>query len=470
METYIKEQLDLVNKDLEIYRKPIIYAPFNLANIINQFSDNGDPASNDEKATLIKKFIDTDTEIYGKFGPIHEEIYKNNVRLIEILIWKNLFPEKLSVHSLVKILSEIEKFMLRGIVSPGENHGPVSSTAIASIITQMTLNTFHASGGVGIAGMDRLEDLLMISEKSKDTSSLLIYFKDNSEDKMNLVQKKLSLVSIEKIIKKKTLLYEEKFPKSTIYEGDILPEITIPLPKFNIRLEFDKSKMFDSLINIEDVVYAIMKKYPITYCIIINEVTLRIGIMDISGDVYHTAIDLYNDIDFLLITGIDGIVRAEKTEVTVQHKGETKKEKILMSIGTNIFDVMRLPDIDHERTISTYLPEIYEYFGIECARSMLFRFIYTLFMQKDLSIFPGHIDLLCDGMTCTGGFVKIHDAGIKKLPDVEPAQKYTFERPLSHLKDSCLKNESDNMRGVSINSALCQKGPYGTGAFELYVN
>jgi DNA-directed RNA polymerase beta' subunit len=112
---------------------------------------------------------------------------------------------------------------------------------------------------------------------------------------------------------------------------------------------------------------------------------------------------------------------------------------------------------------------MYNTFGIEIARALLFTEISMAYSAAGGEVNPQHIEIIVDQMTMTGSINSIDRHGLSKS-DADPLSRASFEKPVEQLWKAALFGEVDNMNGVSsrVMAGLCIKG--GTGYPELILN
>ena len=90
------------------------------------------------------------------------------------------------------------------IVEPGEMVGSIGAQHIGEPSTQMTLNTFHATGSgvIGMQGVPRLRELISVSKINK-TPSMEIYLNEtnrNNQEKANIIGSHINMTLLNDII------------------------------------------------------------------------------------------------------------------------------------------------------------------------------------------------------------------------------------------------------------------------------
>ena len=146
-----------------------------------------------------------------------------------------------------------------------------------------------------------------------------------------------------------------------------------------------------------------------------------------------------------------------------------KIEYVLDTKGTNLLEILALPQVDTYQTASNNIHEIYELFGIEAARSALLKETIDVIESAGASLAPRHIGLLCDIMTFKGILVSVDRHGMSK-GDSGPLARASFEETVNQLTNAAFFGEEDNMAGVSSNIMFGQTVPAGTNAFDIILD
>ena len=149
-------------------------------------------------------------------------------------------------------------------------------------------------------------------------------------------------------------------------------------------------------------------------------------------------------------------------------KFEYLREYIIVTDGTNLNEILQLPDIDQTRTISNHIVEVYDLLGIEATRELLIREIYSVItFQAKLDV--RHISLLVDTMTNKGNLMSIDRFGISR-GDVGPLGRSTFEQTEPQFTNGAVYAERDNINGVSANIMMGQYIEGGTGYSNVFLD
>jgi len=160
---------------------------------------------------------------------------------------------------------------------------------------------------------------------------------------------------------------------------------------------------------------------------------------------------------------------AKDKEMNVEKEnGKFMKKDIwvLDTTGTNLLDVLALDYIDATRLYSNDIREMFDVFGIEAARQMIYNEMVDVMDFSGVYINYHHLSLLCDRMTCNQNMVPIFRSGLLN-DNVGPVAKATFEVHTEVFLQAARHGDFDHMRGVSANVMCGQTGNYGTHSFQL---
>lgn len=256
-----------------------------------------------------------------------------------------------------------------------------------------------------------------------------------------------------------------------------------------IRFVFDKTKMLDKGIIMEDVYIAINTKYSNSIDFAFTddnskELIGRISIeSDIGGeidtnngledqsDVVSTFKNIKTELlENVVIKGVKDITNVVMSEISTKTKIENvlqdTKEWILETDGTNLIDILALDYIDNTKTTSNDIIETYEIFGIEATRNILIEQLDEVFEEY---INSRHIDLLVDMMTSRGYLISINSQGVNS-EDIGPLAKCSFENTTKELINAGLFGKYDKLQGVSSNIMMGQKIHAGTNNCEILLD
>lgn len=347
------------------------------------------------------------------------------------------------------------------------------------------------------AGVPRLGEILGNTKNPKN-SEVIIYL--DAEHRFNhemadKIRNNIELTTIGDVLESTAIYLEPSndynmvLPEDRefmeIYRvfGEIDPQSAqIPNNPWVIRLEFDRRKIIDKKITMEDINIVLKANYPQAYMMFMDDnasklvFRLRMNFTTTPNraddDIKHLE-DKIKEISSVVIKGVDGITgaymyatdKAKMPQIIVKENGSYigKEEYTLTTDGTNLFDVLCRAGVDPKRTYSNDPNEMYAIFGIEAARYQIQHQLNQVLAGTGITEFsPRHIDLLCDKMCQHGEIMSISRHGLKK-ENIGPLAKASFEETTDQLLDASLFGEFDNIKGVSSNIMVGQIPTCGTG-------
>ena len=461
-------------------------------------------------------------EIYKEANKLKEELYitklnKNN-KIFCILIDIHLNPVvlikkyKIQKKELYDIVDHIRYQFNKSRVNPGEMVGALAAQSIGEPATQMTLNTFHSAGISAKSnvtrGIARLRELLHLTKNLK-SPSVKIFLKDKNSNDMNrcnFVKNELEYTILNDIIESCDIhfdpnnnkfesildndnlflsIYKEFLDDTYIENYDVSPWV--------IRFVFNKEKLLDTGILMEDVYIAITNYDPqkikfifsdesskqiIGRVSLINNETTGIesnGVFD-QSDIISKFRNIQEDmLNNVVIKGVNNItniiVSDSDNPQIVYNKGEITviPEKILETDGTNLIDILSNKYVDSIRTSSNDIIEIYDLLGVEAARNKLIHEITDVIKDAGEDVNNRHVELLCDMMTSTGKLLSINRQGIK-AGNIGPLAKCSFEDTTDQLIQAGIFGELDKLMGVSSNVMMGQKIKSGTNSASIFLD
>ena len=312
----------------------------------------------------------------------------------------------------------------------------------------------------------------------------------------------------------------EKLVEGCLDEVDLVEPDNSSKSKWIVRLELDKETMLDKNITMDDIHFAISNSHygndiscvfsdynsdKLVFRIRLNSSILskskKKGVaetLDQSDDIYllnnfqemllnNIVLRGVNNITNVLARKIQNNVRKVEALPTIKKgifdiiddkdmpvkKDDGKYVKndiwVLDTTGTNLLETLALDYVDHERTMSNDIREVFNVLGIEAARQMIYLEMMDVMEFSGVYINYHHLSLLCDRMTCNENMVPIFRSGLLS-DNVDPIAKATFEVHTEVLLNAARHGEFDHMRGVSANVMCGQYGQYGTGAFQVVLD
>ena len=389
-----------------------------------------------------------------------------------------------------------------------------------NIFVHNTLNTFHQAGVAAKSamtrGVPRLKELLKVTKNPK-AISLTITLKPefrNDKDMLRAVAQDLELTLLKDIVTKAAIYYDPSDDETILEEDkDVIkffkalearkmtggcgeePSVIESVEDTDysnwlIRFVFDREKMFNKNITMDDVYFVIQNAYAYyggekdgdssirTIYTDYNSQKLIMRIRPKKGHAVHgdnlAAIKKLQNLllQNTIIRGVPGIRSVtwrKDNNRTEEINGEYKSisQYLLDTDGSNFVSVMIHPAIDGNKLYSTNVHDIYDQLGIEATRAVLYSEINGLFDDADINY--RHLGLLCDSMTHAGRLMSVDRYGINKS-DNGPLAKACFEETEKVLRDAAIFGEMDPVTGVSANIMMGQTIRAGTAFTQILLD
>ena len=450
-------------------------------------------------------------------------VYKSSELLI-ILARIYLSPKelcgkfKMSKIAFDYIISQIKSQFNDSVAESGELVGTIAAQSIGEPSTQMTLNTFHFAGVASKSsvnqGVPRFKELLTMTENLKGPMNVIALKEPicyNKEAAMKVLNE-IPITTLKELTTSTEIFFDlasssniessNQVHNSMLEQYKVFEELDNVTEAVQVRspwvlsITFNKSKLLNKDIKMEDIHYAIVSKFNSdsndVSCFYTDnnspELIMRIQCNIKSEDGNITASSevcdeedvisilktlektILNDIILSGTKNINGCsMEAQENFIRyLPDKGEYKKETRweLFTDGANLEDILIHPDIDPYNTVSNNIWEIYRIFGIEAARKALFNEINSVFESNGAYVNSRHINLLVDVMTNRGSLMSIDRHGINKS-DRGPLAKCSFEETPDILAKAAIFGELDKVSSVSANIMMGQEVPIGTGSVSI---
>lgn len=336
-----------------------------------------------------------------------------------------------------ELLDQITEHYEGLMVEPGEAVGIITAQSLGEPGTQLTLRTKHYAGAAEVSvgsGIQRVEEIVDGRSKAK-YPTMTIYIADEAlkkdPKKLDLFAKSLIDVRIDDVIRVKENLESQKititFDEEAIESRNVNPEEL--LDKINKQMKKDGKR----------------KDKHIFEYLFKNESLLKIR---------RTVNKMRN----LRIQGIRGVEK-----VIVSKDGD---EPVIKTRGTNLKNIVKLPEVDGSRTTTNDIKEISKVLGIEAGRISIVNELHGVLRENNISVDVRHIMLLADLMTWDGEIRGIVRTGIAREKS-SPFARAAFEETVKHLLDASFKGELEHLEGVVENIIVGQPIKVGTGRVSL---
>ncbi len=331
---------------------------------------------------------------------------------------------------------DVSKLHLDGAIEPGEAAGIVTAQSFGEPSTQMALNVFHFAGVSEMQVTSGLPRLIEIFDARKKPSSpkMEIYLdKDhNNEDGARVLAEKIKEVSMRELASEINLDFSDK-------------SIEIKLSKDGLRQTHTTIKKVVDRLN--ELGFSVKEKGD---AIVLNATEFSFR------DIYKLKEKLKNTI----VSGIKGI-----KQILIVKKD---RDFIIMTLGNNLKEVMKLKEVNPNKTFSNDFYEVADVLGIEAARQLIIEEIKEVIKTQGLDIDMRHLKLVADAMTNAGVVKGVTRMGIIAQKSSILARA-TFETPVKQFVNATVKGAGDKLSSVVENIILNQPIPVGTGLPGLLV-
>jgi|BEDMetMinimDraft_2_1075160.scaffolds.fasta_scaffold00020_55 DNA-directed RNA polymerase, subunit A'''' len=360
--------------------------------------------------------------------------------------------EKLSTYQeiptkvLKKIVEKVIEKYNSALIEPSENIGVVTAQSVGEPGTQMTLRTFHFVGVKELnvtLGLPRLIEIFDARNKPSTPTMIVPLKKPYSQSKDK---------AMKVAIKLEELLVE-----------DILTDHETDENAMEVILYLDKDAMKSRDVKVKDL-KALLQKIKNVKVLYSESDPSVIRISPLQQLNIKQLNKLKDRVLNLKIKGISGIRR---TVVRRVDKEDGTFEWVIATEGSNLKDMLKVPEVDRNRVYTNDIFEVYNVLGIEAARIVIIREAMKVLEDQGLDVNIKHIMLIADAMTRTGKIKQIGRHGIVgEKPS--PLAKAAFEITTKHLYDAAIRGAIDELKGVAENIIVGQPIKTGTGKVKMY--
>ncbi|MBU3907243.1 MAG: DNA-directed RNA polymerase subunit A', partial [Nanoarchaeota archaeon] len=331
---------------------------------------------------------------------------------------------------------DVSKLHLNEEVEPGEAVGIITAQSFGESSTQMALNVFHFAGVQEMQITMGLPRIIEIFDARKQPSSpkMEVHLeKDwNNEKDAKILAEKIKEVTLREIASEIILDFSDKKIEIKI-DDKALKRIHITIAKVLERLNECGFKVKERS----------------------GSIIIDAGEFDFK-EIYA----LKEKLKETIISGVKGI----KQILIVKRE----KDFVIITLGTNLKDFIKMKEVDKIKTISNNLYEIADVFGIEAARQLIINEIKSVLQTQGFDIDYRHLDIVADSMCSTGEVKGVTRMGIIAQKSSILARA-SFETPIKHFVNATMKGTKDRLTSVVENIILNQPVPIGTGLPGLLV-
>ncbi|KXA88909.1 DNA-directed RNA polymerase subunit A'' [candidate division MSBL1 archaeon SCGC-AAA259A05] len=381
-------------------------------------------------AGLAEKTIKSEVEEIRDELPdlLVDELKENLVQLSE---------EKAITHDqLNEIVDLVKQSYEDSLVQPGEAVGTVAAQSIGEPGTQMTLRTFHHAGVAELdvtLGLPRLIEIVD-ARRSPDNPLMEIHLKEEyamDREKAREFAQKIEMLSLEDAV--------------TRTETDLI--------NMEFVVNLDRNQLQNKDLKPSDVKELL--KEEIGTDVIAQGFKLRVKPESPSPPDLRRVVAKAKEVQ---LGGVEGIKR-----VVVKAEGG---EYVLYTEGSNLAEILPLPEVDASRTTTNHIREIEDGLGIEATRNSIINETRSTLEEQGLDVDVRHIMLVADAMTNTGELRQIGRHGISG-EKASVLARASFEVTVKHLLQASARGETDELDGIAENVIAGQPIPLGTGSVEL---
>lgn len=415
--------------------------------------------------------------------PIHK---KMACSLLVMYIRSELTPkilEQLSDEQVSFIVNVIRQKYANSMIEYGTAVGILAAQSISQPLTQYMLDSHHRSVGTGTtkSGVVRINEIYSMFDVNKEqTPAMLIPFNlqlfvTNSSDPMLLAQEisnSIEFIVFDQFVKNKKILLEpynsliypmytsDKVWMDEFIKFHPLTQIPNDLTNWCYRYVLDKSGLVLKAVSLELIVQKIKAKHPNTFIIFTPEASPEIIIR-----IWHKPLqkrgsnfeELYGDImTSILNTPIRGINRIMQATVERKNKYIIGPDNILVeephyfisTFGTNLYNVLLYDQLFDTTSISSNsIPDTYEIYGIEAARTKIINETRTIIEDSRVNI--RHLFIYADERTRTGRVTSIERSGLSVREHNNVLLRASYQDPIKCLTDAALSNTKSNVYGIA---------------------
>ncbi|MEM3342587.1 MAG: DNA-directed RNA polymerase subunit A'' [Thermoplasmata archaeon] len=342
------------------------------------------------------------------------------------------------------ILDKVYDSYYKHKVDPHESAGIVAAQSIGEPGTQMTMRTFHYAGVAEInvtLGLPRLIEIVD-ARRTPSTPMMQIHLVERNDEGKEI---RTNFEEVKKI--------GYKIENTKLID---IADIETDIANMTITIYLHPAKMKEKDIDLEDIEEKFKKLKGAKY--VVEEGAQPKITVNIEEPSYKELHLLSEGLRDLKIKGIDGINR-----IIVKQVGD---EYVIYTEGTNLAKVLQIEGVDHSRTTTNSILEVYEVLGIEAARAAIINEASKTLSEQGLTVDLRHIMLVADIMTSDGEVKPIGRHGISGRK-CSVLARAAFEITSSHLLRAGITGEVDTLEGVTENIIVGQPVNIGTGCVNL---
>jgi len=381
------------------------------------------------------------------------------------------------------ILDYIRFSLSSALMGYGQAIGALCTQGLSNSLTQFVIDAHHRSG---VGGEHRSLNIIneiceMRSSERMRNRTMMIGLRSPHRESKKLAHtfankiRSTSLGAFVDVISGIIIAKYGHIPKKEyLNDNRMLLEYAKlhPLPKTitkkSIRMVLNLEKMSQNEVSIEDIVEAITNNIQAYAAYLIDNKKMVLYVyflaeMGIDVSKYDKLLALPEKLFSINIRGIDGIKTAivnEKVEYVMNESGEveTQKVHVISCEGSNLREILMLPEVDPSFTTCNVLEEIQSIYGVEIAKNQYIR-DYT--EQLGENIHSKHYNLVACEISSRGELTGINRSG-SEARGASRLQLISDSAAIQGIVDSAITASYDELTGVSPYIMLSEYPPIGT--------
>jgi DNA-directed RNA polymerase II subunit RPB1 len=374
---------------------------------------------------------------------------------------------KLSMYQFEKILSQIRNSIIESISSPGEMVGTVAGHSLGEPAMQLTLNTFHSSGtgssGVITNGISQLNRLISLHDKP-EVCNMRIYHKvaGASREQLEILSSKLVACTLKSLLISIRLYHITDVSKSNVVwkdQMDFLRKIKViasgdGYSPHVIEMVLKPSELYKHRLTPMDVEDRLRRVGDMTTFSVFTADLMCIVLIPHSS-VFKSVEQVEKTIPHFLKTPVAGVRNISEAYVI---EAKEPGEYCIQTVGSNLLDVMLLPDVDANRIWTNSPHEMFSMFGHQATMQMLFNEVKDVY---PMYIDPRHIHLMVNCMFFKRIPLSITRYGHRAMP-IGPINHSIFETPFESWIQATMTKTVDSAVSLEGSTVFGQIGRFGS--------
>lgn len=472
---------------------PLIYS-----DIINSHTSTTTQKITPENYKKAVEFIDNIYKFYfnKNYKGVLPDYSKNSCALFQAYLTWELRSEivnKLTEKQLNIMLKLIETNFINNLEDAGACVGIRGAQAITEPNTQQMLDSIHGKAGNKIINFKNIMSATTVSKMKNP--SMEIYLKppvssdsQSEKERVTSFAKKIEMLKFNYFVNLYQIFYENfgkaVHPEYKHENESVLKQAKIITPpqdltNWCIRFEFNLSRLISQNMTIEDIYIQITKAFEFVYIVYetlnTENVFMRIYLRQDASVHYrlfesHELKILANDLLNLTIRGVNGITGTEVksrdiTEITDTGELLTKPRYYIITEGTNLAEILLMPEVDGRLTKSNALLEMQEFYGITVTRNLA---IDGLRGAVDGAYYT-HYEIFADEMCSTTKFTALNRNG-SAARGTSTTQLIADSFPMRFLKAAIKKGKIDYNVGPNSSMIMGTTAKIGTNYAEIVIN